>query len=455
MRQVCATFVLALLLVLPLTVRAGNLSILLCNNVNVPLFDCFDLVVLYNSTEGDNWLNNSNWGTPDVDSWHGVTVNPLTGRVISVDLAQNRLNGPFPPEFRGLQALEFLQLSSNGLTGQLPAYLGNLVSLKLLQVGFNDLEGPLPASLGNLAQLDNLFLGGNRFSGPLPASIGNLTRLEVLNVFSDSFNASGRLSGSLPDLSRLTRLQRLDLRANRIEGPLPTYFDQMPDLELLRLDGNQFSGAIPSNLGQLSKLRTLDLAGNTLSGAIPSTLGGLTALEELNLSLNRLSSDLPPSLGNLSMLRQLRVAGAPVSLLADRQAITGPIPASLANLSELEVLDLAFNQLSGPLPSCLGNLSALSTLNLQVNDLVGPVPDAFTALNLSVFYIGANQLDSDAGQRLVPAPAVRTWFEAIPDTVSVIPGFGTLNSTTQRAAVVNPDAVFRDGFESAPSNACE
>ncbi|MBD8528246.1 leucine-rich repeat domain-containing protein [Pseudomarimonas arenosa] len=454
MRAIASAIVLLLLLALPCSARAGNLSVLLCNNVNVDLFDCFDLVVLYNSTNGDNWINNSNWGTPDVDSWHGVIVNPLTGRVIALDLALNGLNGPFPPEWRGLQALEFLQLSSNGIDGELPSYLGNLTALKLLQIGFNNLEGPLPASLGNLTQLDNLFLGGNRFSGQIPATFGNLTQLEVLNLFSDGFDAGERLSGPLPDLSGLTRLQRLDLRSNDIEGPLPGYLDQMPDLEQLHLDGNSFSGSLPANIGLLSKLQSLDLAGNQLSGAIPASLGNLAMLEELELSFNDFSSTLPTSLGNLSALRKLRIAGAPVGLLADRQAITGPIPHQLANLSQLEELNLGFNQLSGRLPACLGNLPALTVLNLQANDIEGPVPDAFTLLDLDVFYVGANLLESDTGQQLVLSPSVQTWFNAIPETVAIIPGFGFLSSTTQRALPMNPDAIFNSGFEAEPSNAC-
>ena len=455
MRIAVCAIALALCLALPTPARAGNLSVLLCNNVNVPLFDCFDLVVLYNSTDGQNWNNNTNWGTPDVGSWHGVIVNPVTSRVISVDLALNGLDGTFPPEFRGLEALEFLQLSSNGLSGPLPAYLGNLTSLKLLQIGFNNLDGPIPESLGNLTQLDNLFLGGNRLSGPLPASIGNLTLLEVLDVFSDSFDSSGRLTGPLPDLSRLTRLRRLNLQNNRIEGPFPDYLDQMPDLESLRFDGNNLSGSLPSNLGALSELRTLNLAGNELGGAIPSSLGNLAQLEELDLSFNAFASTLPAALGNLSSLRRLRIAGAPVGFLADRQPVTGPIPASLANLALLEELDLGFNQLSGTLPECLGNLSSLTFLSLQVNDLEGPVPEAFTLLGLNVLYIGANLLDSGPNQQLSLTPTVQAWFDAIPDTVAAIPGFGFLSSTTQRANAGDPGAIFGDGFEAAPSNLCQ
>ena len=439
------------LLCVPMQAGAGNLSILLCNNVNVDLFDCVDLVNLYNATDGDNWVNHTNWGSNDVDSWYGVIVDPLSGRVIALDLALNGLDGEFPPSWIGLQALQFLQLSSNALRGELPEYIGDLQSLTFLQVGFNILEGPLPDSLGNLTLLENLFLGGNQFSGPLPAGIGNLLQLEVLDVFSDSFDAGGRLTGPLPDLSGLTRLRRIGLDANRLEGPFPTYLDQMPMLEELRLRGNRLSGPLPANVGSLGQLRVLDLAGNQLIGAMPSTLGNLGALEELDLSFNDFTSTLPSALGDLAQLRVLRIAGNP---LEARPQVTGPIPAALANLNQLEELNLEFNRLSGALPECLGDLGNLSVLSLQANDLVGPVPEAFSALGLNTLYLGLNFLDADQDDRLILSPTLQTWFNGIPNTVDIIAGLGFLDSLDQRPVVGDPDVVFASGFEGLPSNSC-
>ena len=36
--------------------------------------DSLALVALYNSTDGSNWTNNTNWLTGNVDTWFGVTV---------------------------------------------------------------------------------------------------------------------------------------------------------------------------------------------------------------------------------------------------------------------------------------------------------------------------------------------------------------------------------------------
>ena len=54
--------------------------------------------------------------------------------------------------------------------------------------------------------------------------------------------------------------------------------------------------------------------------------------------------------------------------------MSGSIPISLGNLSNLEALDLSFNQLSGSIPSSLGALSNLVNLWLRENQLSGSIP---------------------------------------------------------------------------------
>lgn len=57
-----------------------------------------------------------------------------------------------------------------------------------------------------------------------------------------------------------------------------------------------------------------------------------------------------------------------------RNNLTGPIPGSVTNLSNLEVLDLSFNNLSGSLPKELTNLSHLVSFNVSFNHLEGELP---------------------------------------------------------------------------------
>ena len=73
--------------------------------------------------------------------------------------------------------------------------------------------------------------------------------------------------------------------------------------------------------------------------------------------------------------------------------MTGTIPSSLDNLSNLANLNLGSNQLTGAIPSSLGNLSNLTVLSLNDNQLTGEIPAELGGLeNLEVLYLSGNQL---------------------------------------------------------------
>ena len=121
-----------------------------------------------------------------------------------------------------------------------------------------------------------------------------------------------------------------------------------------------------------------------LKGPIPAELGNLTNLETLNLSYNELTGPIPAELGNFVGLE---------SLFLNNNELTGPIPAELGNLSNLTLLYLNNNELTGPIPAELGNLSNLTLLNLSYNELTGPIPAELGNLsNLTWLYLYNNEL---------------------------------------------------------------
>jgi len=125
----------------------------------------------------------------------------------------------------------------------------------------------------------------------------------------------------------------------------------------------------------LNKLQSLNLYENELSGSIPESLGNLSNLLQLGLSTNKLSGRIPNSLGNLKSLQKLYL---------NTNKLSGTIPESLGNLSNLYYFYLYNNQLSGTLPESLGNLSNLQVLHLRNNQLCGEIPLSLMKLSYQV-----------------------------------------------------------------------
>ena len=116
-----------------------------------PLSDRDILEILYEATGGPNWTNGNNWLTDaPVRDWYGVGTDG-EGRVRSLWLGENNLQGPIPPELGSLANLTNLGLFYNDLSGPIPPELGNLSSVTYLDLASSALEGPIPPELGNLS----------------------------------------------------------------------------------------------------------------------------------------------------------------------------------------------------------------------------------------------------------------------------------------------------------------
>ncbi len=123
---------------------------------------------------------------------------------------------------------------------------------------------------------------------------------------------------------------------------------------------------------------------NDLSGPLPAELGNLAELERLYLGNNSLTGPIPAELGNLSNLE---------SLFLYSSNLTGPIPAELGGLGQLTFLNLGANQLTGSIPSALGDLANLERLYLDNNSLTGPIPAELASLaSLERLYLHNNGL---------------------------------------------------------------
>ena len=416
----------------------------------------------------------------------------------TLNLRTNQLNGLIPAELGNLAYLQYLGLHDNQLSGAIPAELGQLANLETLGLYANQLSGSIPVELGNLANLEGLYLQENKLSGPIPAELGRLTNLGVLALYDNQLSGpiptqlanlsslqylglqNNRLNGAIPtELGQLANLQRLVLRHNQLSGSIPAELGSITNLEGLWLDHNQLSGPIPAELGELANLGTiyiggsnqltgclpsglwavadgdlstlglqycgitsgdraalvalynateganwtnnanwlsgaplgdwhgvttddagrvsgLDLAQNNLSGPVPAALGNLGNLQTMELQANRLSGPIPVELGRLTNLKGLVLYG---------NRLSGPIPAELGELANLVFLQLSSNQLNGLIPPELGKLTNLGALVLSSNQLSGPIPAELGDLaNLEAIFLGGNQFSGciPSGLQRVP-----------------------------------------------------
>ena len=100
------------------------------------------------------------------------------------------------------------------------------------------------------------------------------------------------------------------------------------------------------------RVTALFLSENNLRGEIPTELAQLANLEILELGWNQLTGTIPPELGQLASLTRINLP---------YNQFTGTIPIELTQLANLEHLDLSNNQLTGTIPTELGQLSSLKT----------------------------------------------------------------------------------------------
>ncbi|CAL8120636.1 unnamed protein product [Prunus armeniaca] len=198
------------------------------------------------------------------------------------------------------------------------------------------------------------------FTGTIPPHLGNLSFLVALSFNNNSFY------GTLPhELSYLRRLKFISLRFNNFMGSIPSWFGSFPKLQRLDLYGNQFLGTIPLTIFNLSTLQDINLSSNKLLGAIPKEIGNLTTLKKIYLDSNHFN-EIPKEIGFLDQVEKFYV---------QFNALKGPVPMTVFNMSSLITLTLYGNSLCGGLPDNIcQHLPSLQTLNLGRNQFDGPLP---------------------------------------------------------------------------------
>ena len=388
------------------------------HDVDLPACGEVELEVLtsfFEETGGRNWSNGDGWLTDaPISEWHGITTNEF-GRVVSIDLSGNNVNGEIPNAFGRLSKLGEVLLAGNAISGCIPLSLvdlpindfgelvlsecgvhfpdywfktammdvlgieegseislSDLTALETLDLSWSairDLEG-----LQYATNLKSLTLGVSR-SRPRPddesypnfiqklAPLGQLTNLTELNL------GRSRLS-DISALSTLTNLKHLDIGFNEISDIGPV--SGLRNLETLLASNNRVDEV--TDLAELGNLIHLDLSDNKIIDIAP--LSGVAKLQELDISDNEVA-DLA-HLSGLEELQRLEIKGTGVidlSALEDLRQLTY-LDASwneFEDLSSLEGLEGLETLMIGPAPisdiSALDGLSDLQQLRIVGTDL--------------------------------------------------------------------------------------
>ncbi len=357
------------------------------------------------------------------------------GNLAYLSVSRNELSGTIPPELANLWAVQILSVSRNDLTGAIPPELGDLAALKGLYLYENQLTGEIPAAMGNLSKLEKLWIHENELSGPLPEELGNLVALQDLRA------ANNELSGQLPhSLGNLQVLARIELQGNALSGQLPSVMGGMRSLNRLWLEGNHdLSGLLPRSMLNLKSLQGLSYTGTDLCAQVDEEFQAwlraipdgdrsgcdVARVERLALiGLHDMTSG--PSWANRGawgtdapMEDWYGVAtegGRVVEVALPDNGLSGALPAEIANLTELTVVDLTGNELSGAVPGAIGGLRELAELRVGRNPrLEGALPFALRRLERV-----RTLLHDDTGLCASPAPDFQAWYTAIEQTAGTI-----------------------------------
>lgn len=365
-----------------------------------------------------------------------------------LDISFNAI-GVLPANLRQLRQLESLILVGNSIE-QLPSCIEELVSLRKIDVRRNALQDvsqlfrieslsealcehnsvkSFSATLG--PNLRSINLGQNPLSRLAVRALGTISQLVCLNLSSANLS---KLDEGL--LTQLPSLYDLILDGNQFVV-LPETIGELTELRLLSCTNNHLA-TLPDSIGKLSKLKRLLVHNNNLS-SLPKSLWSCQSLSSINASSNLLEGlPLPELVETLARGGDVRPGTASSLILVENgrkgsgaSALAGMLPATptstmtsgktsapplalalkklrladnrltddvfgvIALLSEVEILNLSFNDIYEVPNASLSKMSQLRELYLSGNDMSSlPTDDLVQLQHLRILHINANRLQT-------------------------------------------------------------
>ncbi|KAJ9167430.1 hypothetical protein P3X46_022084 [Hevea brasiliensis] len=307
-------------------------------------------------------------------NWTGITCGRRHQRITSLVLEGQNLFGSIPPHIGNMLFWRLINLQNNTFRSEIPLNLTRCSQLKMIYLQWNNLTGKIPAELGSLTKLEKLAFYHNNLTGEIPPSLDNLSSLRVFTA------RENNLEGSIPnEMGRLKSLNIFSVGVNRLSGIISPSLFNITSLSSLAVSLNQRSGSLPDNICfTLPNLQTFIIDGNYFSGPIPNSLSNASQLQMVAFSSNNFVGQVPTNLGNLQSLRWLNLE---FNNLGSNSSNYLLFLTSLTNCSNLETLHFSGNNFGGVLPDSVANFSTrLTTLHLGANQITGIIPAAMENL---------------------------------------------------------------------------
>uniref|UniRef100_A0A8R7QK47 Receptor kinase-like protein Xa21 n=1 Tax=Triticum urartu TaxID=4572 RepID=A0A8R7QK47_TRIUA len=276
---------------------------------------------------------------------------------------------------------------------------GGLLASWNSSAGFCSWKG-VTCSQRRPARVVALRLNAAGLAGPLSPAIGNLTFLQTLDLGTNS------LHGGIPaSLGRLRRLQELYLGENSFSGTLPVNLSSCTSMTNMGLYNTKLGGRIPAELGEkLTSLVAISLRNNSFTGLIPASLANLSRLQVLDLSNNQLVGSIPPGLGSIQSMRFFNLFG---------NNLSGMLPPSLYNWSLMGAFEVGFNKLHGNIPDDIGSkFPKLYYLGLGHNQFTGTIPSSINISSLETIGLSHNGFSGYVPPALGKLGALQTVYFA-------------------------------------------
>ncbi|KAL4395173.1 uncharacterized protein [Arachis hypogaea] len=212
--------------------------------------------------------------------------------------------------------------------------------------------------------------------------------------WSNQHNISNRCSwpgihcNNAGSITEITSPPRKNYDSSLAKQGRSTGIDFSVFLNLVHLDLSEMGlYGFPKGLSSLNKLKFLNLSHNKLKDepGSPSSLANLTQLLVLDISYNFIGGQIP---NEFSMLERL------VTLDLSSNLFSGTIPLIFSHMSNLIYMNLSSNQLTGDLTATTyANLTKLENLDLSQNGFSGLIPQEIGNLtNLLTLDLSLNNL---------------------------------------------------------------